>query len=120
MDSKDHFRHHQFHKTAAAAHAGLAEECDGEGYTKMAEHHRTLSKAHSDLAEHHAAMHDANKAAEAADLAKGNQLVPTNVRTVVPTMPVPVLRHGMARLEKVNVPSQFEHLIAVDEDPLNE
>jgi len=121
MKATDHFKaSHEFHKAASAAHAGLAEECDNEGYTKMAEHHRTLAKLHADHADHHSRMYAgaADKAADD-DIEKSRrEIARTEVRRVVPDNPMlkAVVRTGGAPLQKPSVPMEFEKIFSVEEE----
>jgi hypothetical protein len=120
MKAQEHFKTaHDFHNAASKEHAGLAEECDGQGYEKMAECHKNLSKLHADHAEHFRAM--AGAAADKAvldELNKGrNELPPSRVSGVTPTPPgiTAVPRAGQKPIEKT-VDPQFEHLIKVADE----
>jgi hypothetical protein len=119
MKAHEHFAaSHTFHKAASKEHAALAEECDGQGYEKMAERHKNLAKLHSDHAEHDSRMYaDAASKAASDELEKArSQVMPTHVSAVTPTPPgvrmVP--RAGQKLVEKVAVDPEFEDLVKID------
>jgi hypothetical protein len=120
MKATEHFKAgHNFHKAASTQHAGLAEECDGQGYEKMAECHKNLSKLHADHAEHFKAMHaDAAAAADKAavdELAKSRAaLEPSRISGIAPPNLRAIPRTGQPQIEKAVVDPEFEDLIKID------
>ena len=120
MDAKTHFKiAGDFHKAASAEHAGLAEECAGEGYEKMAARHTNLAKLHSDNASHcEKACADATRKAADDEMAKlrSASLEPPVISRVTPTAPgvVAVPRAGQKPVEKSNVDPEFAFLAKGD------
>jgi len=110
MEATEHFKTaHDFHKAASKEYAALAEECDGQGYEKMAECHKNLSKLHADHAGHFKAAHSdaANAANKAAidELAKNRAaLEPSRVSGIAPTNPnqTPIPRYGAPSMQKAD------------------
>src|SRR5260370_40836662 len=120
MKAHEHFRKSQEdHQALSDHHNGMADECEKEGFSGMAEKARACAKVHGERAMHYKAM--AGAAADKAvldELNKGrNELPPSRVSGVTPTPPggTAVPRAGQKPVEKT-VDPQFEHLIKVADE----
>jgi hypothetical protein len=101
----------EHHRSMSKAHnAAMAKESMG---THQHDFHKTAAAHHDAAAAAHETMLDECQKAADADLTK---LVPTSVSAVVPNRVVAVPRPGQQPVAKANVPTEFSHLFQVEDE----
>ena len=103
------------HTTIAALHKSFAKAEMKDGHQALADEHEQCASEHADMAEFHKNGMEACSKGVDPDFTKGNELRPTQIRTIAPPRQV-VPRYGQPSARKPEVPTEFEDLFRSDPD----